>query len=119
MNHSLCGPLVIAPLFARPCPDGSGKTLSRPAVVIRPMTSLAMGAQHADTAVNQSAPSGPVTISLPITLARGSAYVFVTIPAVDIRPIVVVQEGAQSPAVNHRAPSGPAVMPRTNAWPVG
>ena len=67
-----------------------------PAVVMRPIESLAR-------LVNHSAPSGPVT--MPWGLWRFRVLKVVTIPSGAIRPMEL------SLLVNHSAPSGPSVMP--------
>jgi hypothetical protein len=59
--------------------------------------------------VNQSAPSGPTAICLGVVKTwvqadKGTAYSAVNTPSVVMRPILPA-----SYAVNHRAPSGPAV----------
>src|SRR2546425_7392711 len=63
-------------------------------------------------AVNQSAPSGPVVISLGRLPAPGT-WNSLTLPAVVMRPI------SPPRSTNQSAPSGPAVIPNGEAPEVG
>ncbi len=90
-------------------PAGTGNSVATPAVVIRPILP--------GTPVNQSAPSGPTVIAVRVASVpavpgadptgggiSGTAN-SVTTPDVVIRPI------SPGTPVNHKAPSGPAVIP--------
>ena len=92
---------------------GTGYSVNAPAVVIRPIL-------LPFASVNQSAPSGPVTMS-PGSLATVGTVNCVIVPPVVIFPIElpllplsvpqVFWQLPYVPLVNHSAPSGPSVMP--------
>jgi hypothetical protein len=104
-------------------PVGRGNCVAAPAVVIRPTEKTLVGGKPTlPVAVNQRLPSGPAVIPprLPLKVAVGRGNSVMT-PAGVIRPMMATKLLFPTPleAVNHRLPSGPAVMPEGAELPVG
>src|SRR5882757_4337839 len=114
-NHTLpSGAATIAPGLP---PDGTGNSVMVPVGVMRPILRVSFS-------VNQTLPSGPLTIPHALLAFVGMAH-SVNVPVGVIRPILLPVLFC---SVNQRLPSGPAVIPaesrppgtpRSVIWPLG